>query len=211
MKNLHDKTLALAAVFQSAILVNEIATQGKVDQHDMQTIINGVFDINPSSVEAIYGHAENLRTGLKALSEQMSTRNEDRNLDITRYVIAMLHLQGKLLKNTEMLDYLSKGIERGKQQVEHFSILHENVITNLAGLYSDTVSQLQPKIMVSGESQFLSNSDNANKIRAILLGGVRAGVLWNQLGGSRWQILFKRKRFVTEAEQILANTQPSLN
>lgn len=211
MSTINDKTLALAAVFQSATLVNDIATKGNADQHDVQTIINGIFDINPSSAEAIYGNAENLRTGLKALSEQMGTRNSDRNMDITRYVIAMLHLQGKLLKNTEMLDYLSKGIERGKQQVEHFSILHENVIANLAGLYSDTVSQLQPKIMVSGESQFLSNNDHANKIRAVLLGGIRAAVLWNQLGGSRWQILFKRKRFVAEAENILSETQPSLN
>lgn len=211
MSNLKDKTLALAAVFQAATLVNDIATRGNVDQHEMQTIINGIFDINPSSAETIYGHVENLRTGLKALSEQMGTRNNDRNMDITRYVIAMLHLQGKLLKNKEMLDYLAKGIDRAKQQVEHFSILHENVIANLAGLYSDTVSQLQPKIMVSGESQYLSNNDQANKIRAILLGGIRAGVLWNQLGGSRWQILFKRKRFVMQAEQILAETQPALN
>lgn len=211
MNNLKDKTLALAAVFQSATLVKDIATKGSVDQHDMQTLISAIFELNPSSAEAVFGHSKNLRTGLEALSEQMGASSTDRDIDITRYVIAMLHLQGKLLSNNEMLDYLSKGIERGKQQAEHFSLLHENVIANLAGLYSDTVSQLQPKIMVAGESQYLSNNDNANKIRALLLGGIRAAVLWNQLGGSRWQILFKRKRFVEQAKQILADTQPALN
>lgn len=211
MNNLKDKTLALAAVFQSAILVKDIATTGNVDQHDMQTMISTIYDINPSTTEAVFGHAGNLRTGLAALSEQMGTASDERDMDVTRYVIAMLHLQGKLLKDNDMLEYLSKGIDRAKQQVEQFSLLHENVIANLAGLYSDTVSQLQPKIMVSGESQYLSNTDNANKIRALLLAGIRAGVLWNQLGGNRWQILFKRKRFVEEADRILAETQPAVN
>ncbi|MGD8526414.1 MAG: high frequency lysogenization protein HflD [Thioalkalispiraceae bacterium] len=211
MRNLHDKTLALAAVFQSAKLVKDVATTGSLDQHDMQTIISAIFDINPSSAESVYGSVENLRTGLQNLIEQMGGDSRERDMDMTRYAIAILHLQGKLLKNREMLDYLANGIERAKQQTEHFSLLHENVIANLAGLYSDTVSQLQPKIMVSGESQYLSNSDNANKIRALLLGGIRAGVLWNQLGGSRWQILFKRRRFVEQAQQILASSQPTLN
>ncbi|MEJ2142183.1 MAG: high frequency lysogenization protein HflD [Gammaproteobacteria bacterium] len=211
MKNLTDKTLALAAVFQSADLVKQIAMTGQYDQHDIRIILNGILDINPSSAQAIFGGVENLRSGLSLLIEQMGNASSQRDMDITRYVVAMLHLQGKLLKNKEMLDYLSKGIERAQQQLEHYDLLHDNVIANLAGLYSDTVSQLTPKIMVSGEGQHLSHTDNANKVRAVLLGGIRAAVLWNQLGGSRWQILFKRKQFVLEAQQILADIKPSLN
>ena len=211
MKNLTDKTLTLAAVFQSADLVKQIANTGQFDQHDATVLLNGIFDTNPSSAEAVFGSMDNLRTGLQLLVDQMGTENSKRDMDITRYVVAMLHLQGKLLKNNEMLGYLSKGIERAKQQLEHFELLHDNVIANLAGLYSDTVSQLTPKIMVSGEGQYLGQTDNANKVRAILLGGIRAAVLWNQLGGSRWQILFKRKQFVSEAERILADIKQPLN
>lgn len=211
MKNLTEKTLALAAVFQSADLVKQIAMTGKYDQHDAKVILNGIFDTNPSSAEAVFGGVENLRSGLQLLINQMSSETSQRDMDITRYVVAMLHLQGKLLKNNEMLDYLSKGIERAKLQSEHFELMHDNVFANLAGLYSDTVSQLTPKIMVSGEGQHLGQSDNANKVRAILLGGIRAAVLWNQLGGSRWQILFKRKQFVSEAHRILADIKQPLN
>jgi high frequency lysogenization protein len=57
--------------------------------------------------------------------------------------------------------------------------------------------------MVSGESQHLSNPDQANKIRALLLAGMRSAVLWAQLGGSRWQILLWRRRLTQEAERIL--------
>lgn len=211
MKNLTDKTLSLAAVFQSADLVKQIANTGQFDQHDATVLLKGIFDTNPSSAEAVFGSMDNLRTGLHLLVEQMSTENSKRDMDITRYVVAMLHLQGKLLKNSEMLNYLSKGIERAQLQLEHFDLLHDNVIANLAGLYSDTVSQLTPKIMVSGDGQYLGHSDNANKVRAILLGGIRAAVLWNQLGGSRWQILFKRKMFVNEARRILADIKQPLN
>lgn len=211
MKNITDKTLALAAVFQAADLVKQIAMTGQYDLHDTKVILTSIFDINPSSADAIYGGIENLRSGLHLLIEQMSTGSSKRDMDITRYVVAMLHLQGKLLKNNEMLDYLSKGIERARQQTEHFDLLHDNVFANLAGLYSDTVSQLTPKIMVSGEGQYLNQADNANKVRAILLGGIRAAVLWNQMGGSRWQILFMRKQFVGEANRLLADIKQPFN
>jgi high frequency lysogenization protein len=56
---------------------------------------------------------------------------------------------------------------------------------------------------VSGDSSVLSNPDNANKIRAILLAGIRSAVLWSQLGGNRWQILFKRRTFIEQARQLL--------
>jgi high frequency lysogenization protein len=211
MKKLTDKTLALAAVFQTADLVKQIAMTGQFDLHDAQTILKSLFDTNPSSTEAVFGGTENLRSGLSLLVEQMDSNASQRDMDITRYVVAMLHLQGKLQKNKDMLDYLAKGIERAQLQTEHFDLMHDNVIANLAGLYSDTVSQLTPKIMVSGEGQHLSHSDNANKVRAMLLGGIRAAVLWNQLGGSRWQILLKRKQFVEEAKRLLADIRQPLN
>ena len=92
-------------------------------------------------------------------------------------------------------------------QAEIFSPLHDNVIANLADIYSNTVSQILPKIMVSGESNFLNNPANANKIRALLLAGVRSAVLWTQTGGGRWQVLFKRKQFVQAARELLDSQQ----
>ena len=94
-------------------------------------------------------------------------------------------------------------MQRARRQTEHFHVTHENVIANLADIYSETISQIPPKIMVSGESHYLSNTDQANKIRALLLAGMRSAVLWAQLGGSRWQILLRRRRFSQEARRIL--------
>ena len=102
-----------------------------------------------------------------------------------------------------MLDAISTGIERAKQQSEMFDITHDNVLANLAGIYGETISQIPPKIMVAGENSYLSSRSNADRIRAILLGGIRFAVLWSQLGGGRWQILIKRRAFVSEAQRLL--------
>lgn len=203
MSNFRDKTLALAGVFQATALVKNIAVNGLTDKHDFEICIRSIFETDPENVEAVYGQVEYLRTGLTTLVEQLGEKSSQRDIDIARYVISLLHLQRKLSKNKIMLGAVATGIERARRQTEHFHITHENVIANLADIYSDTISQIPPKIMVSGESQYLSNPDQANKIRALLLAGMRSAVLWAQLGGSRWQILLRRRRFSQEAERII--------
>ena len=203
MSNFRDKTLALAGIFQATALVKNIAANGLVDQHDFEICIRSIFETDPENVDAVYGQVEYLRTGLTTLIEQLGEKSTQRDIDIARYVISLLHLQRKLSKNKIMLDAVANGIERAQRQTEHFHITHENVIANLADIYSETISQIPPKIMVSGESHYLSNTDQANKIRALLLAGMRSAVLWAQLGGSRWQILLRRRRFSQEAERIL--------
>jgi high frequency lysogenization protein len=204
MSNFRDKTLALAGIFQATTLVKDIATRGQVDIHDFEATVRTLFVTDPDATEEVYGQVEYLRTGILTLIDQLGDQKERHDLDIARYVISLLHLQRKLSKNKKMLATLATGIERTRRQVDHFHITHENVIANLADLYSETISTLPPKIMVSGESQYLSQTDNANRIRTLLLAGVRSAVLWSQLGGSRWQILLQRRRFVQQAEQILS-------
>ena len=203
MSNFRDKTLALAGIFQATALVKDIATRGQVDLHDFEATIRSLFVTDPQNVDEVYGQVEYLRTGILTLMEQLGDQKGKRDLDIARYVISLLHLQRKLARNKKMLDTVAAGIERARRQSEHFHVTHENVIANLADLYRETISTLQPKIMVSGESQYLTQTDNANRIRALLLAGIRSAVLWAQLGGSRWQILLQRRRFVQQAEQIL--------
>jgi high frequency lysogenization protein len=68
------------------------------------------------------------------------------------------------------------------------------VIANIADLYEETVSTLVLRIQVRGEIRFLQNDINVNKVRALLLSGIRSSVLWHQLGGRRWHLLFLRRR-----------------
>ncbi len=201
-KTLRDKTLALAGIFQAASLVNELASTGNVDKHDFETCIRSIFVTDPDSTEEVFGQLEYLQKGLRVLGEQLGSEQTERDINIARYVISLLHLQRKLARNKTMLDRLSSGIENARRQSEHFHVTHENVIANLAELYRETISRLNPTIMVNGESQYLSNPTTANQIRALLLAGIRAAVLWAQSGGSRWFILLNRGKIVNEAERI---------
>ena len=102
-----------------------------------------------------------------------------------------------------MLQRISDAIHAASLQADHFNTTHENVLANLAETYKATISTLTPRIMVQGEHGYINNSDNANKVRALLLAGIRSAVLWHQCGGSRIQILFNRRAYITEAEKIL--------
>ena len=44
----------------------------------------------------------------------------------------------------------------------------------------------------------LQQPNNAAKIRALLLTGIRAARLWRQLGGHRWQLLFSRRKLLNQ-------------
>jgi len=202
MSSISERTLALAGMFQAASLVKSLATTGQVDNSDMEASLETLFVTDPENTLAVYGRVENLYTGLQTLIQQLNGKTQ-RDMDIARYVISLLHLCNKLMKNKAMLSQLAEGVERARSQLAHFPLMHENVIANLAGTYSDTISQLQPKIMVAGDSRYLSDTTNANRVRALLLAGMRSAVLWRQLKGSRWQILLQRNRFIQEAKYLL--------
>lgn len=107
------------------------------------------------------------------------------------------------MNNSKILETLSSGVELATRQSEHFSTTHENVIANIADLYSRTISELGPRIMVNGEQHHLTNTTISNKIRTVLLSGIRSAVLWQQLGGRRWHILFTRSRYIKTAQSFL--------
>ncbi len=160
--------------------------------------------MDAANVETVYGNVSKLGFGRKVLLSQLEEiDNKKRDMELTKYAITLMVLERKLAKQRGMLDKIAKGIERTRTQLQHYSLTHENIIASLAGIYSDTISTLRPKIMVNGEHVHLSNPDNANKIRALLLAAIRAAVLWRQCGGNRWQILFKRNAILKAARGMM--------
>lgn len=203
-----DRTIALAGMFQATQLVQQIANTGNTDEQALETCIQSLFHINVEKAEDAYAGAEKLTTGLRVLVEQLGGRTETgdkkRDLVISKYTAGIMVLERRLTKNTDMLQTISSGIERARSQAEHFSLLHDNVIASLAHIYSQTISTIKPRIMVHGEHVYISNSNLANRIRAVLLSAIRSAVLWRQCGGTRWQLLLQRGAIVEEAKRLLA-------
>jgi high frequency lysogenization protein len=201
--SLNDRVLALAGIFQATSLVKRCATQGQKIDNDVQTCINSLFNINPDSVEAIYAGAIHLRHGLATLIAQLGNNADQRDTEISRYFITLLYLEKKLSRSNTMLATLTAGISSAQEQADFFTSTHENVIAALADLYQQTISTLNPRIIVNGNPTYLQDTQNTHLIRTLLLAGIRSAMAWRQCGGTRWQLLFKRQAILQEARSTL--------
>jgi high frequency lysogenization protein len=203
-KNITDQTLALAGITQAAAQVDGIARRGQYDRDALETSLQSLFITDPDQSAEVYGGVHGVRAGLQGLCAQLGNDPKQRNIEQTRYVIALLHLERKLSRQGEMLERISQGLEQTRRQVEHFELTHPSVIASLADIYTESISNLAPRIMVRGEQGHLNVPDNANRIRALLLAGIRSAVLWRQCGGSRLRLLFGRKAYLEQARRLLS-------
>lgn len=201
--SLTDRTLALAGVFQAASLVDQIANKGMANNAIIENTLETLFKFDAASVEDVYGGVIGVQHGLKVMCDQFSASRATRDVNITRYVVSLLMLEKKLSANRAMLEQLRQQLEAIENQLEFFSLGHDTLFTKLAEVYKTTISTLGPKIMVQGDHPYLSNEHNASKVRALLLAGIRSAVLWRQCGGTRWQILFGRKKYITACQRLL--------
>ncbi|MGB1010635.1 MAG: high frequency lysogenization protein HflD [Thiolinea sp.] len=206
--NTRNRTLALAALFQCVDGVNQISGDGQIDSELFDSAVNSLLADQSDSVEDLYGGISGLRTGLRSLMHQLgsgsnSAEGQGKNMDTTRYAINLLYLEKKLSGNQQMMDQLLSGITEAQQQLEHFEPTHTNIVARLADLYTNTISKVGPRIIIKGDQSYLSNPDNAAKIRVLLMAGIRAALLWRQAGGNRWKLLLARGAMQKEAHRLL--------
>ncbi len=201
--SLQERVIALAALFQATSLVNQLARTGSVAQPEYDTLVRSLFVTTPQSAEEVYGSRLELALGFRTLITQFGDDASLRHVDKTRYAFNLLQLEKLLNKSPRVLKTIADELDSMEQQLEHFEIGHATIAARLADIYLNHISSLGPRIMVSGENNYLLNPDTANRVRALLLTGIRAAVLWRQCGGSRWQLLFKRRAMLSEAKHLL--------
>ena len=200
----HDQTLALGGIVQAAYLVQQVARKGSVDGAALEASIRSIFAREAESTEAVFGGPAGVALGLKLLLSQLQPNRRERNLELTRYVVAIMHHERHLSKRRRMLAQIGERLDKAQAQVNYFSVTHSNVIASLASIYSDTLGAFTPRIMVYGEQGHLANPENVNRVRALLLAGVRAAVLWRQRGGSRLKLLLQRRAILSQAQDLLS-------
>jgi high frequency lysogenization protein len=202
-KTITDKAIAFAGILQATHCVRDIARNGRTDNDAMQSSLESLFVIDADKTEDVYGGLQGLRYGLGQGAKLFSSGSKQIDMECMQYTIAVIQLERKLARQPKMLAQISAGIERARQQAEHYSLTHENVIANLAGLYEDTLSTLKPRILVNGDPAWLNDTHNVSKVRAMLLAAIRSAVLWRQSGGTRLQLLFSRKKYLAEFQRLL--------
>lgn len=193
-----DQALALAAVFQACHLVDVLANSGEADIDDIKLSMAALLNQNPSSLHDIYGPADNLQTGVDAITTLLGERKKSTaySLNCLSYALSVLSIERQLSSRPEMLETIATGIESANRQAQHFSMVHDNVFANLASLYQQSISKLRQRIQVKGNAIYLQQPNIAERIRCLLFSAVRSAVLWRQLGGRKYHLVFYRKAII---------------
>lgn len=200
-----SQAIALAALIQSAYLVDEIARTGKTNEAHFTPLLQSLFEFNPEHPVAIYGGIQGVKLGLRLLQTALGGDNNHNLRPSLSYAIPLIHLQGQLSKSPDMLSILSNRLQHIQYKKDNFSNNINDINRSVAAVYQDTISTFKTRIKVNGNAVHLQSTINADKIRTLLLAGIRAAVLWRQVGGKRWQLFFARKRLLAATRQLLAD------
>ncbi|BCM76479.1 high frequency lysogenization protein HflD [Aeromonas caviae] len=194
--------MAFAGICQAAYLVQKVARDGSCDEASLRESLQSILVTNPTQPLEVFGSHLAIRDGYRALVEQLGADGSQKNAELTRYVVSLIALERKLAKRKDILNMLGERISQIGRQQQHFDLLDEQILANMASIYSDLISPIGPRIQVAGTPLFLQQPLVQHKVRALLLAGIRAVVLWRQLGGSRTQIIFARKKMVELAKRF---------
>lgn len=199
---LYDRTIAFAGICQAVALVQQVAKNGHCDSDAFETSLKAILNTNPANTVGVYGREVDLKLGLECLVKGIDSTPS--GSEITRYIISLMALERKLQSRNDAMSQLGDRIQMLERQLDHFDLLDEQMLSNLASVYLDVISPVGPRIQVTGTPSVLQQTTNQHKVRALLLSGIRSAVLWRQVGGKRRHLIFGRKKMVEQAQILLA-------
>jgi len=201
-EQLINRTMAFAGILQAIAQVQHLARHGELDNAELAASLNTILVTNPDNTADVYQDKIVLQKGYKLILNQLGDSSQ-KDVEITRYLVGVLALERKLVRSNSGLGMLAERINQVNRQLHHFAITDEQVVANLASIYSDIISNLGPKIQISGNPVCLQRPIVQHKIRALLLAAIRSAVLWRQLGGKRRHLVFAHKAIVDTAKKSL--------
>ena len=199
-----EQTLALAGLFQATELVRQAAQSGTWSGYAARTCLDSMLKFEADSVTEIYGGPGQLEVGLDALASVL--QGEEQHVDALRYSVGLLQLERAFSKDTAMQQRIGRVLhdiaDASQALPEHEA--QELEAERIGRLYCETISTLSPRIVVNGRPQHLQEPRTVHWIRALLFTGLRSAVLWRQLGGARFRLLFGRRKLLEEVNALRA-------
>jgi len=204
---INQRAAALAALTQATYLVNRIARNGTADTEDCGVLMESIFADGANhasqSVLDLYGGAAQLDTGLRICSQLLQGEQIPDAKAMMVYSAGLIALERRLRKNAPMRQHIADGMQRITQQRQYFGdAMHSNVIAALADLYGNTISTMKPRIIVRGKPEYLSQTNNTQRVRALLMSGLRAAHLWQHHGGGHISLFLRRKALLRELDLL---------
>lgn len=203
MTRIEERTLALAGIVQAAYWVDRLATTGELSSTDLEASLETLFQFNPDTTEQALGGKLAMNTGLRTLIRLIDSGGQE-PAAVTRYWVSLTHLERQLAKRGDMLSVIGERLQSAQRQRAHFDgLTNASVLANLSQTYQDTLSTFRYRIQVQGDAKHLQSNGAADKVRALLLVGIRCSMLWHQLGGRRWHLLLQRQKYAQAARHLM--------
>ncbi len=202
-KYIEQQTIALGALHQSCLIIENIAWNGEYSINNLETLINSILKIDSASIEDIYGEVFNLKNGFKHLRDELT--NVSNNSETKKYFKSLINLSFSLDHRNEIINHIQDSI---KKYNEYISINDPSTIEKsrkLSSLYINTLSKIEPRIVVTGDNKYLTVEDNASIIRTSLFAGLRAVYLWKQYGGNRLKLFFYKSQIKKQIDTYINN------
>ena len=198
-----ERTMALAGIFQATELVRQAANHGTWSGYAADTCLDSLLAIDADSVEEIYGDASNLRLGAETLVSVL--QGDRRHVESLGYAVSIMQLETNFRKKSNMQALIGRELQ-SITTIDEGLELHEIrdlQAQKIADLYTRTISTLSPRIVINGRPQHLQVDRTVNWIRTLLFSGLRSAVLWRQMGGGRFSLMFGRKKMLEQAQTLL--------
>lgn len=198
-----ERTMALAGIFQATELVRQAANHGTWSGYAADTCLDSLLAIEADTVEDIYGSPDRLRLGAETLISVL--QGDRRHMESLGYAVSIMQLENNFRKKPETQSRIGSelfaiaGIDDEKEEHE----IRDLQAKKIAGLYTETISKLSPRIVVNGRPQHLQIDRTVDWIRTLLFAGLRSAVLWRQMGGGRFSLMFGRKKMLEQAQRLL--------
>jgi len=198
-----ERTMALAGIFQATELVRQAANHGTWSGYAADTCLDSLLAIEADTVDEIYGNANRLRLGAETLVSVL--QGDRRHVESLGYAVSIMQLENNFRKKVEMQSRIGMELQSvatidGDLELHEIKDLQAEKI---AALYTKTISTLSPRIVINGRPQYLQVDRTVNWIRTLLFAGLRSAVLWRQMGGGRFNLMFGRKKMLEQAQTLL--------
>lgn len=198
----HNKTIALAGLQLCLTQVQQIAWTGEYSVADLNTCLNSLFVRNPDNYSEVYGDIDHLKTGLHALETSFTDKRDKEALERTRYMINLMLLAKKVSSSESLGQQIGATLSLLTEASSDIDNQRDYIIERLAQLYQNAISVMTPRVIVYGKTEILNQAQNAAMIRALLLAGLRAVILWHQAGGNQMSLLLGKRKYMNTIKYL---------
>jgi high frequency lysogenization protein len=198
-----ERTMALAGIFQATELVRQAANHGTWSGYAADTCLDSLLALEADTVDEIYGNTESIRLGAETLVSVL--QGDRRYMESLGYVVSIMQLENNFRKKPKMQTLIGQEL-KSITTINNGLEIHEIKdlqAQKIADLYTRTISTLSPRIVINGRPQHLQLDRTVSWIRTLLFAGLRSAVLWRQMGGGRFSLMFGRKKMLEQAQTLL--------